>query len=71
MILDDLAYSNPNISESYSFDVSQPDVNYKVTLESPTTGAILAVTNKAVTGFDVESSLTFNGTVGLVISRNL
>jgi hypothetical protein len=70
-ILDNLTYSNPNISEAYTFDVPQPDANYTVALESPTTGAVLAVTNKAVTGFDVESSLTFDGTVSVLISRNL
>jgi len=58
-------------SESYTFDVPQPDANYTVLVESPTTASVLAVTNKATTGFDVDASVALTGTVGLSIVRGL
>jgi hypothetical protein len=56
-------------SESYSFDVTQPDTDYTVLLESPTTASVLAVTNKTTSGFDIEASVALTGTVGLSIVR--
>ena len=67
-IIDTLAFA-ASASESYTFDVPQPDANYTVLLESPTTASVLAVANKATTGFDVEASAILTGTVGLSIVR--
>ena len=67
-ITDSLAFA-ASASESYSFDVTQPDANYTVLVESPTTASVLAVTNKTTTGFDVEASVALTGTVGLSIVR--
>ena len=55
--------------EAYSFDAAQPDTDYTALLESPTTSVTLAVTNKTVNGFDVESTLAFTGTVGVSVVR--
>ena len=67
-ITDTLAFA-ASASESYVFTVVQPDADYTVLLESPTTASVLAVTNKTTTGFDVEASDTLTGTVGLAIVR--
>jgi hypothetical protein len=67
-VIDTLAFA-ASASESYTFDVPQPDANYTVLLESPTTASVLAVANKATTGFDVEASAILTGTVGLSIVR--
>ncbi len=67
-IIDTLAFA-ATASESYTFDVDQPDANYTVLLESPTTASVLAVANKAATGFDVDASVALTGTVGLSIVR--
>lgn len=69
-IIDTMAFA-ASASESYSFDVTQPDTDYTVLLESPTTASVLAVTNKTTSGFDVEASVALTGTVGLCITRNL
>ena len=70
LILDSVAFVAPAVSAAYSFDVTQPNTSYTVALESPTTGSVLAVTNKTTLGFDVEASVTFSGTVGLSIARS-
>lgn len=57
--------------KAYLFTVNQPDTNYTVLMESPTTATVLAVANKTVTGFDVNASVAFTGTVSLSILRNL
>ena len=49
--------------------MSQPDTNYTVLLECPTTATVLAVSGKTVTGFNVNASVAFSGTVGLSIVR--
>jgi len=67
-ITDTLAFA-ASASESYVFTVVQPDANYTVLLESPTTASVLAVTNKTTTGFDAEASVALTGTVGLTIVR--
>ena len=70
-IIDLATFGPPDASvKAYSFTVSQPDTNYTVLLESPTTTTVLAVANKTVTGFDVNASAAFTGTVGLSIVRN-
>jgi hypothetical protein len=71
-ITDSATFGPPDASvQAYLFTVSQPDTNYTVLLESPTTATVLAVANKTVTGFDVEASVAFSGTVSLSIFRNL
>lgn len=67
-VIDTLAFAASN-SESYVFDVNQPDTDYTVLLESPTTASVLAVTNKTTSGFDVEASVALTGTVGVAITR--
>lgn len=60
-----------SVSETYTFDIAQPDTGYTVLLESPDPGVVLAVTNKTVSGFDVESNVALTGTVGLSIVRKV
>ena len=67
-IVDALAFA-ATATETYSFDVAQPDTSYTVLLENPSTAVTLAVTNKTTSGFDVESSGALTGTVGLTIVR--
>lgn len=67
-ITDTLAFV-ASASQAYTFDVVQPDTNYTVLLESPTTASVLAVTSKTTTGFDVDASVALTGTVGLAIVR--
>lgn len=70
-ITDTASFGPPDAStKAYTFAVNQPDANYTVLLESPTTSTVLAVANKTVTGFDVNASVAFTGTVGLSIVRD-
>jgi len=70
-ITDTAAFGPPDaLTKAYTFTVNQPDANYTVLLESPTTTTVLAVANKTVTGFDVNASVAFTGTVGLSIFRD-
>jgi hypothetical protein len=60
-----------SLSESVGYTIPQPDTDYTVLLESPTTATVLAVTNKLTTGFDIESDSNITGTVGYSIVRAL
>ena len=60
-----------SVSQSIAFTVNQPDTNYTVLLESPSTGSVLAVTNKAVSGFDIESAPALTGDVTYSVVRAL
>ena len=69
-IIDTLAFA-ASASESYTFDVSQPDANYTVLLENPDASTALSVSGKTVNGFSVNTSgVNITGTVGLSIVRN-
>jgi len=68
--IDSLTFT-ASVSEAYTFGIAQPDTAYTVLLESPDPSVSLAVTNKTVNGFDVESSLALTGSVGLSIIRKV
>ena len=57
--------------ETVAFTVPQPDVSYSVLLESPTTGATLAVTAKTAASFDISASGAITGSVGYIVVRAL
>lgn len=58
-------------SETITFDIPAPDTNYTVTLEQPTVTNPVAVRNKTVNGFDIDTVPALTGTVGFSITRNL
>lgn len=55
-------------SETVTFDIEQPDANYLVLLESGDFPS-LSVTNKTVSGFDIEASAPHSGVVRANIRR--
>jgi hypothetical protein len=63
-----LVFAGTN-SEAYTFDVEQPDTDYAVLLDSPSSGSVLSVSNKTSSGFTVQSSSPLVGTVKLVVVR--
>lgn len=58
-----------SVAETVTFEIPQPDTGYQVSLESPSSGVTLAVTNKLVGSFDIVASVAFTGTVGYAVSR--
>jgi len=58
-------------SETITFDIPAPDTNYTVTLEQPTVTNPVAVRNKTVNGFDIDTVPALTATVGFSITRNL
>lgn len=57
-------------SETITFDIPAPDTDYTVTLEQPTVTNPVAVRNKTVNGFDIETVPALTATVGFSITRN-
>jgi len=58
-------------SVTVTFAVDQPDTSYTVLLESPDTGVVLGLANKATTGFDIEATPALTGTVNYTVVRNV
>jgi len=57
-------------SETVAFDIPAPDTDYTVTLEQPTVTNPVAVRNKTVNGFDIDTDPALTATVGFSITRN-
>lgn len=57
--------------EVVSFGVAQPDASYTVVLDVPSLSVTAAVTSRTATGFTVETSAPFTGTVGYSVVRQI
>ncbi|MBQ73300.1 MAG: hypothetical protein CMJ67_10390 [Planctomycetaceae bacterium] len=58
-------------SETITFDVPGPDVNYTVLVENPSPTGTLAIRNKTATEFRIEATPALTETVGYSIVRSL
>jgi hypothetical protein len=58
-------------SETVTFDVPQPDVNYVVLLDVPAVTVTAAVTTRTTTSFTVDTSVAATGDINYAIMRQL
>ena len=58
-------------SETITFDVPNPDINYTVLVENPSPTGTLAIRNKTATEFRIEATPALTETVGYSIVRSL
>lgn len=70
MLTGSMSFSG-STSEAETFDVDQPDATYTVNLDWEDTSVVACVTSRATTGFTVETSGSYTGTVYWSIPRNL
>jgi hypothetical protein len=57
-------------AETISFTIAQPDTSYSVSIEPPAVTQPIAVRNKTVNGFDLDTAPAYTGTVDYIVFRD-